>query len=90
MEVMISPLQFQKKRLIISCLIYQCGNFVVKFGEDCSKLSPPLLCNLELFLLEAVRDLICVLTCALGIPEAYLPDPILSKGCVESTCSICL
>ena len=80
MEDMISPLQFKKKHLIIGCLIHQCGKFVVKFGVDCSKLSPPLLCNLELFLLEAIRDLTWVLTHALGIPEAYLPDPILSKG----------
>ena len=49
-----------------------------------------LLCNLELFLLEAIRDLTWVLTHALGIPEAYLLDLILSKGCVKSTCSICL
>ena len=87
---MISPLQFQKKHLIISCLIHQCGKFVVKFGVDCSKLSPLLLHNLELFLLEAVRDLTWVLPHALGILEAYLPDPILSEGCVESTRSICL
>ena len=90
MEDMISPLQFMKKHLIISCLIHQCGKLVAKFREDCSKLSPPLLHNLELFLLEAIRDLTWVLTHALGIPEAYLPDPILSKGCVESTRSICL
>ena len=86
---MISPLQFQKKCLIIGCLIHQCGKFVVKFGKDCSKLSPPLLHNLELFLLEAIRDLTWVLTHALGILETYLPDPILSEGCVESTRSIC-
>ena len=90
MEDMISPLQFEKKHLIISCLINQCGKFVVRFGADCSKLSPLLLHNHELFLLEAIRDLTWVLTCALGILEAYLPDLILSKGCVESTCSICL
>ena len=89
-EDMISSLQFKKKHLIISCLIHQCGKFVVKFGVDCSKLSPLLLCNLELFLLEAIRDLTWVLTCALGIPEAYLLDLILSKGCVKSTGSICL
>ena len=89
-EDMISPLQFKKKCLIISHLIHQSGKFVVKFGEGCSKLSPPLLHNLELFLLEAIRDLTWVLTHALGIPEAYLPDPILSEGCVESTHSICL
>ena len=89
-EDMISPLQFKKKCLIIGCFINQCGKFVVKFGADCSKLSSLLLCNLELFLLEAIRDLTWVLTCALGIPEAYLPDPILSKSCVESTHSICL
>ena len=89
-EDMISPLQFKNKHLIISCLINQCGKFVVKFGDDCSKLSPLLLCKLELFLLEAIRDLTWVLTCALGIPEAYLLDLILSEGCVESTRSICL
>ena len=91
-EDMISPLQFKNKHLIISCLINQCGKFVVKFGVDCSKFSPPpfLLCNLELFLLEAIRGLTLVLTCALGILEAYLLDLILSEGCVESTCSICL
>ena len=83
-------LPFWKKHLIIGCLINQCGKFVVKFGEHCSKLSPPLLHNLELFLLEATRDLTWVLTYALGIPEAYLLDPILSEGCVESTHSICL
>ena len=89
-EDMISPLQFKKKRLIIGCLINQCGKFVVRFGVDCSKLSPLLLCNLELFLLGAIRDLTWVLTHALGVPEAYLPDAILSEGCVKSTCSICL
>ena len=89
-EDMISLLQFQKKHLIISCLIHQCGKFVVKLGEDCSKPSPPLLHNLELFLLETIRDLTWVLTHALGILEAYLLDPILSEGCVESTRSICL
>ena len=87
---MIPPLQFKKKHLIISCLINQYGKFVVKFGADCSKLSPLLLSNLKHFLLEAIRDLTWVLTHALGIPEAYLPDLILSKGCVESTRSICL
>ena len=89
-EDTISPIQFKKKHLIISCLIHQCGKFVVKFGVDCSKLSPLLLHNLELFPLEAIRDLTWVLTHALGILEAYLPDLILSKGCVKSTCSICL
>ena len=87
---MISPLQFMEKRLIIGCLINQCGKFVVRFGAGCSKLSPLLLRNLELFLLEALRDLTWVLTHALSIPEAYLLDPILSEGCVKSTHSICL
>ena len=58
--------------------------------EGLFKLSPPLLRNLELFLLEAIRDLTWLLTHALGILEAYLPDSILSEGCVKSTRSICL
>ena len=89
-EDMISPFQCKKKHLIISCLIHQCGKLVVKFGADWGKLSPLLLHNLELFLLEAITDLTWVLTHALGIPEAYLLDLILSQGCVESTRLICL
>ena len=90
MKDMISPLQFQKKHLLIAQLIHQCGKFVVKFGENCPKLSSLSLCNLKSLLLEAVRDLSWVLVHALGILEAYLPDPIQPEGCVESTHSICL
>ena len=89
-EDMISPLQFQKKHLLITQLVHQCGKFIVMFGKDCPKLSSSLLYKLENFLLEAIRDLSWVLTCALGIPKAYLLDDIQPEGCVESTHSICL
>ena len=89
-EDMTSPLQFQKKHLLIIQLIHQCEKFVVKFGENCPKLSSLSLFNLENFLSEAIRDLSWVLVHALGIPEAYLLDAILHQGCVESTHSICL
>ena len=87
---MISPLQFQKKRLFITQLIHQCGKFVVKFGGNCPKLSSLSLYNLENFLSEAIRDLSWVLAHAFGIPKAYLPDPILPQGCTKSTRLICL
>ena len=87
---MISPLQFQKKCLLIAQLIHQCVKFVVEFGENCPKLSPLSLYNLENFLLEVIGDLSWVLTHALGIPKAYLLDPIPPQGCVELTHSICL
>ena len=87
---MILPLQFQKKCLLIAQLIYQCMKFVVRFGENCPKLTPLSLYGLENFLCEAIRDLSWVLICALGIPEVYLPKPIQSQGCVESTHVICL
>ena len=87
---MISPLKFQKKDLLITQLIHQCEKFVVEFGENCPKFSPLSLHNLEIFLLEAIRDLSWVLTHALGILKAYLPDPIQPQGCIESTHSICL
>ena len=87
---MISPLQFQKKHLIIAQLIHQCRKFFVRFGENCPKLTPPSLYGLENFLCEAIRDLSWVLVCALGIPEIYLPIPVQSQGCVESNRMICL
>ena len=87
---MISPLQFQKKNLLITELIHQCGKFVIEFGENCPKLSSLSLYNFENFLLEVIRDLSWVLTHALGIPKAYPPDPVPPQGCVESTHSICL
>ena len=89
-EDMISPLQFQKRCLLIAQLIHQCAKFVVEFGQNCPKLSPLSLYNLKNFLLEVIRDLTWVLTHAWGIPKAYLPDPISPQGCIESTCSICL
>ena len=87
---MTSPLQFQKKHLLIAQLIHQCGKFVVRFGENCPKLSSLSLYNLKNLISGAIRDLSWVLVHALGIPEAYLPDPVLPQGCIESTCSICL
>ena len=87
---MISPLQFQKKHLLIAQLIHQCGKFVVEFGENCPKLSSLSLYNLEDFLLEVIRDLSWVLTHDLGILKAYLPDPVPPQSCVKSTRSICL
>ena len=61
----------------------------VKFGENCPKLTPLSLYGLENFLCQVVRDLFWVLIHALGILEVYLPTPIQSWGCVESTCVIC-
>ena len=87
---MISPLQFQKKYLLIAQLIHQCGKFVVKFGEKCPKLSSVPLYHLEIFLPEAIGDLFWVLVNALAIPKAYLPDPVLPQGCIESTHLMCL
>ena len=87
---MISLLQFQKKHLLIAQLIHRCGKFVVESGENCPKLCPLSLYNLENFLLEGIRDLSWVLTCALGFLKAYLLDPIPPQGCVKSTRSICL
>ena len=87
---MISPLQFQKRCLLIAQLTHQCGKFIVRFGENCPKLTPLSLYGLENFLYEAIRDLSWVLIHALGIPEVYLPTPIQAQGCVESTDMICL
>ena len=87
---MISPLQFQKKHLLIAQLLHQYGKFIFRFRENCPKLTPLSLYGLENFLCEAIRDLSWVLIHTLGIPEVYLPTPIQSWGCVESTHAICL
>ena len=85
MEDLISPRQFQLKRLFIAHLIHRCGNFVVKVGERCGNLPPQDLYRVEAFLSEGARDLTWVLRRALGLPAIYLPDPVKSKGCVSST-----
>ena len=89
-EDMISPLQFQKRCLLIAQLVHQCGKFIVRFGENCPKLTPLSLYGLKNFLCKAVRDLSWVLVHTLGILEVYLPTPVQSWGCVESTNAICL
>ena len=89
-EDLISPRQFQLKWLFIAHLIHRCGNFVVSVGERCGNLPPQVLYSLEAFLSEGARDLTWVLRRALGLPAIYLPHPVKSKGCAESTHDMCL
>ena len=78
------------EKTLIAQLVHQCGKFIVRFGESCPKLTPLSLYGLKNFLCEAIRDLSWVLIHTLGILEVYLPTPVQSWGCVESTCVICL
>ena len=89
MEDLISPRQFQLKRLFIARMIHRCGNFV-KVRERCGNLPPQVLYRLEAFLSEGARDLTWVLRRALGLPAIYLPASIKSEGCVRSTHDMCL
>ena len=90
MEDLISPKQFQLKRLFIACLIHQCGYFIIKVGERCSNLSHRDLFRVKSFLREGARDLAWVLLRALGLPIVYLPDPIESEGSAISTHEMCI
>ena len=90
MEDLISPRQFQLKRLFIAQMIHRCRNFVVKFGERCGNLPPQILYSLEAFLSEGARNLTWVLRRALGLPAIYLPASVKSKGCARSTHDMCL
>ena len=90
MEDLIFPRQFQLKQLFIAHLIHRCGNFIVRVRERCGNLPPQVLLSLEAFLSEGARDLTWVLRRALELPAIYLPDPVKSEGCAESTHNICL
>ena len=90
MEDLISPRQFQLKRLFIAHLIHQCGYFILKVRERCGSLPHRDLYKVETFLSKGARDLAWVLIRALGLPATYLPDPVKSKGCVSSTHDMCL
>ena len=89
-EDLISPRQFQLKRLFIARLIHRCGYFIVKVGERCGSLPHRDLFRIEAFLHEGARDFAWVLLRALGLPVTYLPDPVKSEGCVSSTHDMCL
>ena len=80
MEDLISPRQFQLKRLFIARLIHRCGYFVVKVGERYGSLP----CE------EGARDLTWILEKVLGLPAIYLPDPFESKGQVNTTFDMCM
>ena len=90
MEDLISPRQFQLKRLFIAHLIYQCGYFIVKVGERCGSLPRQDLYRVEAFLSEGARDLTWVLEKVLELPSVYIPDSVKSKACIWSTRNICL
>ena len=89
-EDLISPHQFQLKCLFIACLIYHCGNFIVKVGKRCESLSRQNLFRVEAFLDEGARDFLWILKGILCLPSVYLPDPIESKGSVKTTMDMCL
>ena len=90
MEDLISPRQFQLKRLFIGHLIHLCGHFVVKVGERCGSLPHQYLYRVEAFLKEGARNFTWILEKVLGLPAVYLPDPIESKGQVNTTLDMCL
>ena len=90
MEDLISPRQFQLKRLFIAQMIHQCGNFVVKVRERCGNFPPQALYGLEGFLSEGARDFTWVLKEVLGVPDIYLPASVKSEGCARSTHDMCL
>ena len=90
MEDLISPRQFQLKCLFITCLIHQCGYFVVKVGERCGCLPHRDLYRVEAFLKEGARDFTWILEKVLGLPAIYLLDPVKSKGCISTTLDMCL
>ena len=90
MEDLISPRQFQLKRLFIAHFIYRCGHFIVRVGERCGGLSHHDLFRVEAFLSEGARDLTWVLEKVLNLPPVYIPDSVKSEGSVKSTQAICL
>ena len=90
MEDLISPRQVQLKHLFIACLIHQCGYFVIKVGERCGSLPCLDLYRVEAFLKEGARDFTWILEKVLGLPAIYLPDPVKSKGQVNTTFDMCM
>ena len=90
MEDLISPRQFQLKCLFITRLIHRCGHFVVKVGERCGSLPHQDLYMVEAFFKEGARDFTWILEKVLGLPAIYLPDPVESKGHVNTTLDMCL
>ena len=90
MEDLISPRQFQLKHLFIARLIHRCGYFVAKVGERCGSLPHRDLYRVQAFLKEGARDFTWILEKVLGLPAVYLPDPIESKGWVNTTLVMCM
>ena len=85
MEDLISPRQFQLKHLFIAHLIHRCGYFVIKVGERCGGLPHHDLYRVEAFLKEGARDFTWIFEKVLGLPAIYLPDPVESKGQLNTT-----
>ena len=63
---------------------------MAKVGERCGSLPCRDLYRVEAFLKEGARDLTWNLEKALGLPTVYLPDPVESKGQVNTTFDMCM